>query len=354
VDPVTVTIGIKALNEERHIAESVSSALAAVEPFGGDVILADCVSQDRTIEIARQFPIRIVQLANPGDRCIGTGAQLAYQHVVDAEYFYLLDGDMVLDPDFLIAGIAYLAAHPNIAGVGGLVREVNTANPQFRIRASAKSLDRHWQPGIVDRLDCGGLYRTAAIRDVGYFADRNLHGFEEFELAARLQSRGWGLARIDHHAIDHFGHLAGGHALLWRGLKTGYSCGAGEVLRAALGQRHLPIVLRRLGHFRNSLAVMLWWILLIAAAWVPEWRWAWIPLLLTPLILLWLRRGSLSLGLFSLASWNVGTWGFLKGLFSRRVPPDQAIASVELAVPARPTYGRGERPRAPVLLTPVH
>ncbi len=36
-----VTVGIKALNEERHIRASFASALEAVKPWGGEVILAD-------------------------------------------------------------------------------------------------------------------------------------------------------------------------------------------------------------------------------------------------------------------------------------------------------------------------
>ena len=331
---MTITVGIKALNEERHVAASITSALEAVAPFGGDVVLADSGSTDRTVEIARQFPIRIVQFSNTAERSCGAGAQLAFQHV-RGEFFYLLDGDMVLDPGFVAAGLDYLAQHPRVAGVGGHVCEVNTVAHEFQIRQDHKR-DRHWQPGTVDRLDCGGLYRTAAVRDVGYFADRNLHAFEEFELGARLQSRGWTLARIDHRAVDHYGHVAGGYALLWRRLRSGYAGASGEVLRGALGQRHLPIVLRRLHHVRHAAVVVAWWALMIAALAVPGWRIAAWPLLAAPLLFLSLRRRSLRLGLFSFASWNVGTWGFLHGLLRRRVPPAAAIASIDLSPAARP------------------
>ena len=48
----TVSIIIKALNEERGIAAAFESALAALPELGGEVILADCASNDRTVEIA--------------------------------------------------------------------------------------------------------------------------------------------------------------------------------------------------------------------------------------------------------------------------------------------------------------
>ncbi|HEY1806208.1 MAG TPA: glycosyltransferase [Terracidiphilus sp.] len=326
---MNITVGIKALNEERHIASSLASAVKAMQPFEGEVILADSGSTDRTVEIARNFPVRIVQLANTAERSCGAGAQLAFQHARGA-YFYLLDGDMVLDRDFLPAGIAYLEANPDVAAVGGHVRERNTEGEDFQIRATNAQKDWNRLPGIVDRLDCGGLYRAAAVREAGYFADRNLHAFEEFELAARLQSLGWKLARIDHPAVDHYGHTAGGYRLLWRRIRSGYAGCTGEVLRGAIGCAHLPIVLRKLDHIRICVAVILWWGLLMAGLTVSPY--ASLAILLLPLLFLSFRRRSPKLGLYSLAVWNVTAWGLLSGLLRHRVPPATPLASVELSV----------------------
>lgn len=323
-----VTVGIKALNEEAHIADALRSAVAAVAPFDGEVILADSGSTDRTLEIARTFPVRIVQLANLEERCCGAGAQLAFQFA-QGDYFYLLDGDMVLQPGFLEAGIAYLDAHPQVAGVGGLVREVNTEGEGFQIRAQTVARDRNWLPGIVDRLDCGGLYRTSAVREAGWFADRNLHAFEEFELAARLQARGWKLARIDAAAVDHYGHQTGGYKLLLRRIRSGYSGATGEVLRGAMGQPHQQIVLRRMGHVRAGIAVILWWIALLACLFTGSW-WALLGLLAAPVLFLSLRRRSLRLGLYSIAAWNVSAIGLVSGLFRRRVHPGRALDARDL------------------------
>ncbi len=265
-----LTIGIKAYNEEKHIAESVASAVEAARPFGGEVILADSGSADRTVEIAGQYPIRIVQLTRPQDRCCGAGAQLAFQHAA-GEYFYLLDGDMVLKPGFMAAAVAFLDANPEFAGVGGIVNEVNTDALEFQIRAKAAKKDRNLRPGTVERLDCGGLYRTAAVREVGYYADRNLRAFEEFDLAARLQSRGWKLARIDRLAVDHYGHVMEGYALMWRRIKSGYSSACGQVVRGSMGNAHFPFVLRKLrqiwgGHRHGRLVAGSFWHLVPARA----------------------------------------------------------------------------------------
>ncbi|MFW2831119.1 glycosyltransferase family 2 protein [Sphingomonas sp. ID0503] len=328
-----VTVGIKALNEEANIAVALKSALVAVAPLGGEVVLADSGSTDRTVEIARSYPVRIVQLANRDERCCGAGAQLAFQHA-QGEFFYLLDGDMVLDPGFLIAGVAYLENNPEVAAVGGLVCERNTEGQEFQIRANSVRAGRDWQPGVVDRLDCGGLYRASAVREVGYFADRNLHAFEEFELAARLQARGWKLARINAPAIDHFGHTAGGYSLLMRRIRSGYSGASGEVLRGAIGQRHLPIVLRRLGHIRNGLVVIAWWLLLLGLLVTGHFL-VFLAVLLAPLAFLTIRRGSPSLGLYSLAAWNVTAMGLISGLLRPRAAPTRPLAAIDLSPGSR-------------------
>lgn len=326
---MTVTIGIKALNEERHIAAALESAIAAVKPLGGEVVLADSGSSDRTLEIARTYDaVRIVQLVNFDERCCGAGAQLAFQ-AARMPYFYLLDGDMVLDPAFLAKGLAFLEAHQSHAAVGGRIREVETANLEFAVRAA--EAEKRAIPGVVevDRLDCGGLYRRAAIQTVGYFADRNLHAFEEFELGSRLLAAGWKLARIDVPAVDHHGLTLGNGALLWRRLRTGYAGAPGEVVRAAIGRAHFRVVICRFGHLRHGLAVMLWWglvgtSLLLGSGGVT------LTLLIAPLLFLWWRRRQLKRALYSYLNWNIVAIGLVQGLLRRRQPPERPLAMCSL------------------------
>ncbi|MBY6090986.1 glycosyltransferase family 2 protein [Pseudooceanicola sp. 502str34] len=330
-----LTIGIKALNESEHIEKVLQSALAAAAPWGGEVVLADSGSTDGTVEIANRYPVRIVQLTNFQDRSCGAGAQLAFQNAL-GEYFYLLDGDMVLDPGFLDEAIPLLDATPELAGVGGQVTEVNTEGHGFKIRAMAMA-GRNWRSGPVDHLDCGGLYRAEAVRSVGYLADRNLHAFEEMELGARLRAGGWSLARIDRHAVDHYGHQQNGYHLLLRRMRSGYAGAVGEVLRGAVGRSHLPQVLGACTHIRNAAIVVVWWCLLLVALLGP-WSWtagvlAFLALVGVPLAALSWRRGSLNLGMYSLVSWNVTAIGLISGFFRHRVPAETPLNCTVLQDP---------------------
>lgn len=325
-----IAIGIKALNEEAKIETALSSALAAVAPYGGRVLLADSGSTDRTVAIARTLPVEIVQLANHAERSCGAGAQLAYQYL-DTEYFCLIDGDMALVPGFIDASLAYLDAHPRIAGVGGHVIECNLETEEFRIRAAAMAREAHRRAGPVDRLDGGGVYRLAAIREVGYFSDRNLHSFEEFDLAARLTTRGWGLVRIDVPAVEHRGHRGGGYRLLFYRLTSGQLGGAGEVLRASIGQPHFGTVVRRLGHLRKAVVIAAWWLALALTLWRAPGVAA--ALVIAPVAYLGYRRGSLALGLYSFTMWNALALALIGGLLRGRVPPMRPLAAVRFAPP---------------------
>ena len=329
-----VSIVIKALNEERHIAAAIESAMAALESLrgeiSGEIILADSASTDRTVEIAAKYPIKIVTLLHAADRSCGTGAQLAYQYSA-GDFVCLMDGDMALHEAFLPAAIDFLVANTEFAGVGGLIVERETENVEYVKRARDQGSDL--LPGEVTRLDCGGVYRRAAIQTVRYLGDRNLHGSEELELGARLRAQGWKLARIPVEAIDHHGHHGNAYALLRRRWTSRFAFSTGEILRATFGTRAFPLVLRKLRwELFLFAAVHAWWLCLIAAPFlagsVARATAAVTALALIPFVTMALRCRSLNIGIYSVTAWNVYAAGLWPGLLHRRVDPAAWIQSV--------------------------
>ena len=263
-----VSIIIKALNEEKRIARAIESSLCALERIGGEVILADSCSTDQTIEIAKLYPIKIVQLANPAERCCGVGPQLGYQHSC-GDYVYILDGDMDLRADFIDQAVQFLNAYPKVAGVGGRVVEHNLNSLEYKSRVERNA--HHMSAGPVDRLDMGGLYRRTAIDEVGYFSDRNLHSYEEFDLAIRLRAAGWELVRVAADAVDHFGHDTPPYQLLYRRWKTKYIYGIGEILHASIGKPHFQILIKQLRELRLYFFIIAWTIGFSLVAGIATW-----------------------------------------------------------------------------------
>ncbi len=183
---MTVSVIIKTLNEEKKIAATIESALAALEAVGGEVIVADSGSRDSTVEIASAYPVVIAQIEPPALPSCGIGPQLGYQYSRHP-FLCLIDGDMLLDPDFLPAALAFMDEHPDAAGVSGHVEEMEIANLEFSRRVNRAAPEN--RTGTVDRMNGGGLYRRKAIAEVGYLSNRNLHGYEEFDLGARLRDQ---------------------------------------------------------------------------------------------------------------------------------------------------------------------
>ena len=323
-----VSIVIKALNEEAQVEAAIRSALAAVKPFGGEVILADSASTDRTVEIARRFPITIVQLADPTERRCGVGPQLGYQYAT-GDFIYILDGDMELDPEFIKAAMGVMRRDPRLGGVAGIVeQQQGEASYQFR---GLKRRRNEARPGTVRWLDMGGLYRRSALQEVGYFSDRNLHAFEELELGLRLTSAGWTLQRLPIASVRHHGYDLGTLALLKRRWKTGYLLGAGEVLRASWRQ---PYFLRAVATQKHLLiALGLWVALVIAVLALPLTRW---PLVAVALVLLTLicvraaRSGSVRDALLGQLVWQVHAVALVRGILAPREDPRTPIGARDL------------------------
>lgn len=253
-----VSVIIKAYNEEANVTRAIESALAAVAGCeSGEVILADSLSSDHTVERALRYPVRIVQLTEGRDRCCGVGAELGYQ-IAQGDFLYLLDADMELNADFLPAAVALLESEPGIAGVGGLFQEMNICNTEFRDRVARHRLRR--AAGDVDRLNMGGLYRRSVIGGLGYLTNRNLHAFEEFELGVRVRRAGFRLFRLDQVAAKHYGHTDGSFELLRKRWKNRHLWASGELLRESFGRAHFPDVVAGLPVYRVALAVIGYWV----------------------------------------------------------------------------------------------
>ena len=328
-----VSIIVKALNEEQHIASTLESALRAVRLVGGEVILADSHSSDRTVEIARRYPVRIVQLRHPAERRCGVGPQLGFAHA-RGEFIYLVDGDMQLAEGFLPQALAFMHGRTEIAGVSGRVREMHTDTHEYLAR------EEQWAAvptGLASRLDGGGLYRRRAIESVAYLSNRNLHSYEEFDLAARLRCEGWDLWRLPIDAVSHYGHETPPYTLLLKRWRSGYIWGLGELLRANLGMDRLPLVLREVRELRLYAAVLVWWLALLALPWLTflpltlgQRLAAELLLMVFPVALMSWRKRSFARGLYALTSWCMHAAGMVRGFARKPVDPQQPIASCVL------------------------
>lgn len=332
-----LSVVIKAYNEEAKIGACLRSVMQALQacPLSAEVVVADSVSADRTVAIAQEFPVRVVQFRHAHERGCGAGVQLGYQ-CARGRYVLLLDGDMQLQPGFLPAALQALHDDPRLAGVAGLLvdTEVRNAFDRHRVNDAVSSVAR-----MEQWLNGGGLYRRQAIEQSGgYAADRNLKGWEEADLGMRLRAHGFALRRISVEAVRHEGHASGTAALLRRLWRGGRAAAGGVLLRQAWGRAWFVDAVRLLA---EPLATLAWWGLgLLAAALalgMADARPVLLWLLATAAALLaqcW-RKRSVRAGLTSIGLWHFWAAGLLTGLVKPRVPPQQPIDCIDLS-PGRP------------------
>ncbi|MFM9434231.1 glycosyltransferase involved in cell wall biosynthesis [Janthinobacterium sp. CG_23.3] len=328
---VALTIIVKALNEEGGIAACLRSALAELDGLDGEVVLADSLSTDRTVEIAAEFQVRIVQFESSADRSCGAALQLGYQFA-RGHLIYVLDGDMTMEPGFLRAAIAYLAAHPDVAGVGGrlLDRHVHTMADRLRV-VQYEGLREECDVRV---LGGGGLYRRSAIEAVGYLSNRWLPAFEEAELGVRLAAAGWRLVRLAQPAVSHSGHRESSSQMLMRLWRNGRIEASGTFLRAALGHSWLGRSVK-LCWFVFA-APALYCAALLAAAFGAGAGAAFFPTFAALAVALWAlvfgvlawRKKSLAEAALALASWHLYALGAARGFLRPAGDP-------RLAIPAR-------------------
>ncbi len=229
-----LSVIVKAFNEEKNIARCIESILRETDGLEREIIVVDSLSTDQTVAISKQYPVKVVQFINQDDCGCGAAPQLGYQ-ISKGSLIYIIDGDMEMIPGFLKSAISYLSERPVIAGVGGVLVDRRT-NTVFEKRRS-----EHYQKvkGVVEvsSLGGGGLYRRAAIKDIGYFSHKGLKALEEMELGLRLVASGWRLVRLPIPSIIHSGHNESYLKSMIRIWRNGMLAANGAFLRSAWGKR---------------------------------------------------------------------------------------------------------------------
>ncbi len=320
-----ISIIIKALNEEKYIAQSIESALKAIEGLPGEVILADSLSTDKTIEIAKNYPVKIVQLTKPEDKCCGIGAQLGYQYAT-GKYVYILDGDMELETDFISAAIEIMESRPELGGIAGIVTEYGGGNYEFEARKKQSEL---WaESGEKEWLDMGGLYRREAVESVGYLTNKFLHAYEEQELGMRLVSKGWKIERQNLPSVKHYGHTVDTASLMLKRWKSKYIDGSGELLRNSIGEPYFNTVVKSNSRLIFMSFVFGGFILSFFAIPFTAVPFAgFLALLFSLYLALVIRKKDFTQALTSFVLWPVRTAGFVRGLLRSPGSPESHIES---------------------------
>jgi glycosyltransferase involved in cell wall biosynthesis len=295
-----LSVVIVTYNEEDRIRGCIESVLAATrELVDVEIVLVDSNSTDRTVDIAAEYPVTVLQipddeLTTPGaGRYVGTAA-------TDGDRILFVDGDMVIQRPWLERALSILGQRADVAAIDG-------------------HLDTPAGDGTVTEVDAVrgvALYGRAPLQSVGGF-DPYLKSLEDIHLGYQLTSDGYTLLRLPDVAADHTPREALSEP--FRRLQRGYTVGPGQAIRRSIGSNEL--LRKHLARIRYRLALFAWLCVGIGSVLFWPALVLWFVLSLVAFAVLVSKRG-LSGAVGFLLSKLFGIVGIVRGAIQTPRPPE--------------------------------
>lgn len=179
-------------NEGKRLADCISS----VEPMLMSTIYVDSGSTDGSVAFASNQVASVVQLdlsvPFTAARARNAGAWELMRLRPDLEFIQFVDGDCMLDPDWVTQAAAFMAQRTDVAIVFGRRRERYPDRSVYNLMC-----DGEWNTPAGESFECGGdsLVRVEAFCSAGGFRSSLVAG-EEPELCVRLREKGWKIWRL--------------------------------------------------------------------------------------------------------------------------------------------------------------
>lgn len=208
----------------RNEGERLVRCLTSLRASGCKTVYVDSGSTDGSLTTAEKFgafvctlepdlPFTAARARNAGAKCIESFSPAI-------QFIQFIDGDCVLDGDWLEKARAFLSANARVAVVCGRRREMFPAASVYN-----RFMDLEWDrpPGEIEA--CGGdaMVRREAFDAVGGFNPAILAG-EEPEFCFRLRQRNWAIWRIDAEMTLHDAAMRRFSQWWKRTTRAGYGC----------------------------------------------------------------------------------------------------------------------------------
>ncbi len=236
-----------------------------------------------------------------------------------APYLCFADGDVVLEPDFVLRAVAWLEAHAEAGGVGGRIHE-----RQWQAGRLVREIEDSYRTGAggrVEMLATAWLARRAAFEAVDGF-DPRLPSEEDMELSLRLAEAGHAVHALDLRAAYHDCPPRPSLGELGRRWRTGLYAGQGVLLRQSWGRPSFARHLWRQRLYLGSVGFVVTGLIagvaaLLGSGLARAGFVVWIGLALTAVLVMAAKKQSLPYGMLSMLAWLVLGIGILNAWFGR-------------------------------------
>ena len=308
-------------NQAWNIGRLIESVLDGTKAIADkEVMLVDSASTDKTVEIASQYPIRVLRLH--ADQHLGpsAGRYMGY-HNTSGTYILFLDGDNELYPGWFEKGYAVLNENPDVAVVTGqrvlMPMDGTEADKPALVDVSVSQIQ------TIMRSGGSAMYRRSILEEVGTF-NPYLFSDEEPDLAVRIRHAGYRITKLDHPiAFDYTDPIDEIPTKIARWRRNLY-LGAGQNLRYHWGTETFWMYLKERGFgllplfgLMLGLVALIWAIIIGQFLWFGLWTAGLGLMLLADII----RKRSLYLMAVSLVQRLLIVDGTVRGFIRKPLDP---------------------------------
>jgi glycosyltransferase involved in cell wall biosynthesis len=189
-----VTVGICVKNGVQTIGRTLKSVMAQDFPHNQiEVIIVDDGSNDGTLEVVRGLALGMdmnVRILHHRWQGIAEARNTVARNA-EGKYIVWVDCDMVLTDSFIQEQYFFMENNHKVGiakGIYGIIQDANLV----------ASLENMSFVSENYRYECGtggSIYRTQALRGVGYFDHRLRFAGEDHDAAFKISAAGWELER---------------------------------------------------------------------------------------------------------------------------------------------------------------
>ena len=241
----------------RNEGQRLVDCLNALSAFHANVFYVDSASTDDSISQAKKLGAHVVELdmSKPftAARARNAGVSVAADSLPDLKYIQFLDGDCIVNADWILTAYTFLQSHPNVAVVCGRRRE------RYPNRTIYNRLcDIEWNTPIGQTKACGGdaFMRFDVFKAVGGFRETLIAG-EEPELCVRIRQSGHQIWRLDAEMTLHDAAMTYFSQWWKRSMRAGYAFAEGAYLHGKPPEYHWVAETRRARFWAGMLPLMI-------------------------------------------------------------------------------------------------
>lgn len=199
-----VSLYIPCYNAENTIKECLESVIRQSYEID-EILVIDDGSKDKTIEIAKQYPVRII--SHKENKGLAASRNTAFREA-NNEFVAALDADCIASPEWLWQ-LMECFVNDGIVGAGGMLAERYTLSMADKWRSV--HMAQHWGEELLENppflYGNNTVFRKKSVEKVSFYNEKYKTNYEDIDLSMRIYNCGISLiynpkAHVEHMRKD--------------------------------------------------------------------------------------------------------------------------------------------------------